>query len=103
MDKRKVRCEKVDYNTKEMEAMELFLKGEKVKAHKLQREFLDEIMSTGEDLCSCSATDCPYHGKCLECVMIHRGHGEHLPECFKLMVNKRIAILSGLTEDSFKR
>lgn len=93
----------VDNNKKEKEALELFIKGESAKAHKLQKEFLDEVMNSGEDLCSCEDAKCPYHGKCVECVMIHRGHGEHLPNCFRDMMNKRIGILSALTEDSFKK
>jgi hypothetical protein len=35
-------------------------------------------------------------------VIIHRGHGDHLPHCFQNMVNERIAVLSALTEHSFK-
>ena len=93
----------IDNNQKEKEALELFIKGESVKAHKLQKEFLDEVMKSGKDHCSCKDAKCPYHGKCVECVIIHRGHSEHLPSCFNEMVNKRIGMLSGLTEDSFKK
>jgi hypothetical protein len=63
----------------------------------LQRDFLKEVKASGEDLCSCTAK-CPYHGKCVDCVLIHRGHGDHLPECFRAMVNVRIRALLELTE-----
>jgi hypothetical protein len=38
----------------------------------------------------------------MECVIIHRGHGDHLPECFRHMVNARLEALSALTEHSIK-
>jgi len=91
----------IDNNRFEMEAMALFKKGEKKCAHKLQDKFLEEVKNSGEDHCNCP-TPCKYHGNCLECVIIHRGHGDHLPHCFRDMVNKRIEAVSGLTEHSFK-
>ena len=79
--------------------MELFRQGESERASQLQEEFLQEIMGSAGDLCPCPGS-CKYHGKCVECVMIHRGHGDHLPHCFRSMVNERIESLSGLTEHS---
>jgi hypothetical protein len=37
----------------------------------------------------------------MECVTVHRGHGDHLPHCLHNMLNRKIAQLSGLTEHSF--
>ena len=90
----------VDDNEMEMRAMELFKQGESKKASQLQTEFLEEVMNSGEDLCSCPGK-CKYHGKCVECVVLHRGHGDHLPHCFSKMVNRRIKCLLDLTETNF--
>jgi len=69
------------------------------ESYAVQREFLDEIIASGEDHCPCTAA-CPHHGNCFECVQIHRGHGDHLPHCLHKALNKKIAILSELTEHS---
>ena len=90
----------VDNHDLEIEAMALFRRGEPEKASRLQDQFLAEVMGSGEDLCPCPG-NCKYHGRCVECVMIHRGHGDHLPHCFRDMVNRRIRGLWGLTEHSF--
>lgn len=43
----------------------------------------------------------------MECVAIHRAHKDHLPNCFRNMINERIEKLSELTEhsiiDQFKK
>ena len=91
----------VDNHELEVRAMALFKKGDTEEARRLQTRFLEEMKASGEDHCSCPV-DCKYHGKCVECVVIHRGHGDHLPHCFQHMVNKRIDELSGLTEHSFR-
>jgi hypothetical protein len=89
----------IDNHELEIRAMELFKKGEGKKASQLQEEFLKAVKSSGEDHCPCPG-GCRYHGKCVECVIIHRGHGDHLPYCFRNMLNERIESLSGLTEHS---
>jgi len=91
----------VDNHELEKEAMKCFLSGEIRRAQQLQTEFLNEVKDSGEDYCSCKER-CRYHGKCVDCVILHRGHGEHLPACFQDMVNKRIDALSALTEHSIK-
>ena len=92
----------VDNHELEQQAMALFKQGDAKNARQLQDAFLQEIMSSGEDLCSCPS-NCKHHGKCMECVMIHRGHADHLPHCFRSMVNERLQALSALTEHSIKR
>jgi len=82
--------------------MALFKEGRSAEASALQDKFLEEVMSSGEDLCSCPSS-CKFHGKCVECVAIHRGHRDHLPHCFRDMVNERIEGLSELTEHSCRR
>ena len=91
----------IDDNKLETEAMRLFKNGENKRAMQLQNRSLEEVKNSGEDHCNCPAS-CKHHGNCVECVIIHRGHGDHLPHCFRDMVNKRIETLSGLTEHSFK-
>jgi len=91
----------IDNNPMEIEAMDLFKKGETKKARELQTKFLDEVKASVKNHCSCPA-ECKYHGKCVECVIIHRGHSDHLPYCFRTMVNDRLNSLSELTEHSIK-
>lgn len=70
--------------------------------YKIKMEALQEIMDSGIDYCSCPKS-CPHHGKCRECVLIHRGHRDHLPYCMWDMVNEKIYDMQKLTEGSFKR
>lgn len=91
----------IDNNPKEKEAMEAFRRGERSLGHKLQDEFVAELRENiGKvDHCTCEKA-CKYHGKCVECVAIHRAHRDHLPNCFRSLVNERIEKLSELTEHS---
>lgn len=86
---------KIDDNEIELKALECFGKGENKAAHELQKEFLNAIKTSCKDSCSCPEK-CRYHGKCWECVMIHRGHGDHLPFCFWSMVKRKIDPLATL-------
>jgi hypothetical protein len=90
----------IDDHETEMRAMDMFRKGEGKAASKLQDEFLAQVLASGEDHCTCPSA-CKFHGKCVECVIIHRGHGDHLPHCFRRMVNRRLGAVSELTEHSF--
>jgi len=92
----------IDDHEMEQRAMALFRQGKREEASRLQDEFLQTVLASGEDHCSCPAA-CKFHGKCVECVIVHRGHGDHLPHCFQSMVNRRINALSALTEHSVKR
>jgi hypothetical protein len=92
----------IDHHEMEMRAMELFKQGKSGEASRLQDEFLRVVRASGEDHCSCPAA-CKLHGDCVQCVIVHRGHGDHLPHCFQRMVNERIEALSALTEHSIKR
>ncbi|MCL5072302.1 MAG: LPS biosynthesis protein [Actinobacteria bacterium] len=91
----------IDNNELEKKALDYFRKKNDKKGEQLQKEFLENVKSSGQDYCSC-AVKCRYHGKCVDCVIIHRGHGDHLPNCFYDMVNDKINQLSCLTEHSFK-
>ena len=92
----------IDKHEMEMRAMDLFKQGKSKEASQLQDEFLKVVKESGEDHCTCPGK-CKFHGKCVECVTIHRGHSDHLPHCFRNMVNERLEGLSALSEHSFKR
>jgi len=92
----------VDNHELELKALELFRSGDSEAANRIQDEFLELVLNCGEDHCSCTV-DCTHHGKCVECVVLHRGHGHHLPNCFRDMVNKRLEPISELTEHTFKK
>jgi len=91
----------IDNNNIEKKALNYFKEKNNKKGQQLQKEFLENVKNSGEDYCPCPVK-CRYHGKCVECVLIHRGHGDHLPYCFHNMVNDKINSLSCLTEHSFK-
>jgi hypothetical protein len=91
----------IDNHPTELKALELFRQGRGEEANRVQDEFLQKVLNSGEDHCSCRVA-CKHHGKCIECVVLHRGHGDHLPNCFRDMVNQRLEGISQLTEHTFK-
>ncbi len=93
---------KVDDYLMEVQEMEPSKQGKSKQASNLQDEFLTEIKRCGVEHCSCPDA-CKFQGKCVECLAIHRGHGNHLPHCTQRMVNRKIGQLSERTEHSFKR
>ena len=49
--------------------------------------------------CTCENKLCEWHGKCKECIALHRYYGDHLPVCLQPMVkNKNFEGLSSLIE-----
>lgn len=91
---------KIDFNELECQAIDAFTRGEQEKGESLQGEFLENVkqfIRDGNDHCPCP-TECNIHGKCFLCVQVHRGHGNHLPHCMQLMLNKKLASLSELSE-----
>lgn len=58
-----------------------------------------EIVSSGKyDTCPCEQSMCEWHGKCRECVMIHRVKGKHLPECLQPIIKDHAAELARAIE-----
>ncbi len=93
----------IDGNEVQKNATDAFNRGDKAEAYLLQDEFVDMLhhsLEANEDHCNCTKKGCKYHGKCLECVAIHRAHREHLPYCMQSMVNEKLMSLSALTEHS---
>lgn len=89
----------IDNNPKEIEAMEAFHRGDRKTGSQLQEEFDSEFQEEykSKDHCPCKKA-CRYHGNCKECVAIHRAHQEHVPNCMRPMINRKIKLLSELTE-----
>ena len=69
---------KIEYNEKEIAAMAEFHKGNRAEGLRLQEEFAAEFRK--------------------EYAAIHRAHQEHVPNCMRPMINKKLKILSELTE-----
>lgn len=67
------------------------------EGYQMRRAELDRIKETKTDHCSCKEK-CPHHGKCWECVVIHRRNRDHLPFCMQDMLNERLYNLQLLTE-----
>lgn len=91
---------RIDYNDKELASFEAYKRGDIDEANRIEDEFLEDLrksVNSGEDHCSC-ARPCRHHGKCLECVAIHRAHMDHLPYCLFNIVNERLYNASGITE-----
>jgi len=48
--------------------------------------------------CTCPDTLCEWHGKCKECVALHRIKGHHLPACLQPMMEDKIKDLLAAIE-----
>ena len=92
--------EGIDYSPLEMEEIQYARAGDFAKSWEKKQEFLRQAEKL-PDHCPCPE-DCPHHGNCYECVIIHRGHGDHLPYCMWDIVNKKIKCLCQITENSVK-
>lgn len=73
----------IENNPIELAALDAFERGDLKEARRLEAEFVRQFREAYEnsDHCSCREA-CRWHGKCKECVAIHRAHGDHLPNCF---------------------
>lgn len=89
----------IDHNEKEKSALAAMRQGDKQLGHRLEDEFVAEAKAAGGH-CSCANATCRHHGDCVACVVIHRGHRDHLPACLQDMLNERLESLSALTEHS---
>lgn len=47
--------------------------------------------------CPCTQ-ECEWHGKCFECVKIHRVKGKHIPECLHFIFEKKVNDLAQCIE-----
>ena len=89
----------IEGNEKEKQAMEACHRGERKEGRRLQEEFAADFREEyrQKDHCPCRKA-CRYHGNCKECVAIHRAHQEHVPNCMRPVINRKLKLLSELTE-----
>ncbi|MDH4129297.1 MAG: hypothetical protein OEV44_11110 [Spirochaetota bacterium] len=58
-----------------------------------------ELIKSGKfDACPCSQKQCEWHGKCFECVLIHRVKKKHIPECLQPIFRETIKELASKIE-----
>jgi len=88
---------KIDGNKDYMKALEYFEKGEKKIYQQMEDDFLAQVHASGQDHCPCHAP-CKLHGNCKDCIILHRGHRDHLPYCLHDMINERLDSLIQLVE-----
>lgn len=48
--------------------------------------------------CPCPNTMCDWHGKCRECVALHRYHGDHVPFCLQPILRDKVKALADTCE-----
>ncbi len=70
-----------------------------------QEEYYEQVLRNRELAaseqvlrCTCPNGLCEWHGKCRECVALHRFHGDHIPACLQNIIADRIAALAGAAE-----
>ena len=95
---------KIEGKELEIRAMEEFLRGNRAEGLRIQEEFASQFRQeyAEKDHCPCLKA-CRYHGNCKECVAIHRAHGEHVPNCMRPLLNRKIKLLSELTEHTIAK
>lgn len=64
----------------------------------LIKDCREQIKSGKYDKCACPELKCEWHGKCRECVMIHRAYKEHVPNCLKPIFKNKIKELADAIE-----
>jgi len=48
--------------------------------------------------CPCQKVKCEWHGKCKECVTLHRANKDHIPNCFQPFIKESIVQLARVVE-----
>ena len=48
--------------------------------------------------CPCPHTLCEWHGKCKECIALHRFHNDHIPVCLQPIIDDKLKALVGVAE-----
>lgn len=86
----------IDDNPEYKKAIDLFKQGEYEKVRQIEKEFIEGALQE-KDHCPCTVA-CRWHGKCKECVMLHRGHQDHLPKCMQGILLKQLQGVAHLAE-----
>ena len=53
--------------------------------------------------CPCPNPLCDWHGKCKECVALHRYHNDHVPVCLQPIISDKITALAGVVESFIEK
>ena len=48
--------------------------------------------------CPCPNPLCEWHGRCTECVALHRHHGDHVPACLQPIIADKVKALAATVE-----
>ena len=48
--------------------------------------------------CICPNALCDWHGKCKECVALHRHYNDHVPVCMQSIISEKIKALASVAE-----
>ena len=48
--------------------------------------------------CACPKIKCEWHGKCMECVALHRYYKDHVPNCFQQIMNDKVKKVANIFE-----
>ena len=48
--------------------------------------------------CICPNTLCDWHGKCKECVALHRYHNDHVPFCLQPVIREKLKAIAATVE-----
>src|SRR5665647_3966507 len=58
-----------------------------------------EMIKSGKySECTCPSLKCKWHGDCYECVMMHRVHQKHLPDCLKPVLKNKLSEIAAKLE-----
>lgn len=62
-------------------------------------DHLREVISSGDyNECPCPKNYCEWHGNCFKCVLIHRYHKKHVPNCLQSILKDKIETLAKAAE-----
>lgn len=77
---------------------------------KTKEEYYEQIMQNRKLMkdpkitkCTCPNVLCDWHGKCKECVALHRYNNDHIPVCLQPIVNDQIIKLAKTAEMSVNK
>jgi len=59
------------------------------------RKLVEDAAITG---CTCPNTLCDWHGKCKECVALHRFYNDHVPFCLQSILRDKVKALAATVE-----
>ena len=67
-------------------------------------EHLRDVIRSGEyDKCPCPKIKCEWHGRCRECVILHRYGGDHVPNCLQYILEDKIKAIANTVELEVKK